>query len=103
MSHLLLSLPLDTPPPTPPLQDQINTLTTQVGAASGEGDTAWVLASAALVLLMTVALAFFYAGMVRAKNALGMLMQNFYCIAAVSIVWVLCGYSLAFGPGQGFM
>jgi Amt family ammonium transporter len=57
-----------------------------------------VLASAALVLLMTPGLAFFYAGMVRGKNALGMLMQNFVTIGIVSIVWVLGSYSIAFGP-----
>ena len=62
------------------------------------GNTAWVLASSALVLLMTPGLAFFYAGMVRGKNALGMLMQNFITIGLVSIVWVLAGFSIAFGP-----
>ena len=67
------------------------------------GATAWVLASAALVLLMTPGLAFFYAGMVRAKNALAMLMQNFVTIAIVSIVWVLVSFSLAFGKGNGFV
>ena len=61
------------------------------------GNTAWMLASAALVLLMTPGLAFFYGGMVRAKNVLGMLMQNFVCIGIVSVVWVLVSYSLAFG------
>jgi ammonium transporter, Amt family len=67
------------------------------------GATAWVLASAALVLLMTPGLAFFYGGMVRAKNALGMLMQNFVTIALVSIVWVVVAFSLAFGGGNGFI
>ena len=67
------------------------------------GATAWVLASAALVLLMTPGLAFFYGGMVRAKHALAMLMQNFVTIALVSIVWVLVGFSLAFGKGNGFV
>jgi Amt family ammonium transporter len=65
------------------------------------GDTAWVLTCTALVLLMTPGLAFFYAGMVRAKNALTMLMQNFACIAIVSVTWVLVGYTLAFGDGNG--
>ncbi|PZS01751.1 MAG: ammonium transporter [Pseudonocardiales bacterium] len=64
------------------------------------GATAWVLASAALVLLMTPGLAFFYGGMVRGKNVLGMLMQNFAAIAIVSIVWVVVSYSLAFGGGS---
>jgi ammonium transporter, Amt family len=67
------------------------------------GATAWVLASAALVLLMTPGLAFFYGGMVRAKHALGMLMQNFVTIAIVSLVWVLVSFSLAFGKGNGFV
>jgi Amt family ammonium transporter len=65
--------------------------------AVNSGDTAWVLASAALVLLMTPGLAFFYGGMVRAKNVLGMLMQNFICIGIVSVLWVAFTYSIAFG------
>src|SRR5213080_867601 len=67
------------------------------------GNTAWVLASAALVLIMTPGLAFFYGGMVRAKNVLGMLMQNYMTIALVSIVWVAVSFSLAFGKGNGFV
>jgi Amt family ammonium transporter len=67
------------------------------------GATAWVLASAALVLLMTPGLAFFYGGMVRAKHTLGMLMQNFVTIGIVSIVWVAVSFSLAFGKGNGFV
>jgi Amt family ammonium transporter len=61
------------------------------------GDTAWVLASAALVLLMTPGLAFFYGGMVRAKSVLNMLMMSFVTIGIVSILWVLYGFSVAFG------
>jgi Amt family ammonium transporter len=68
-----------------------------IAKASTEGDNAWVLTSASLVLLMTVALAFFYGGMVRSKNVLGMLVQNFFCIGMVSVLWVLFGFSLAFG------
>ena len=64
------------------------------------GDTAWVLASAALVLLMTPGLALFYGGMVRKKNVVGTLMQSFIVIALISVQWVLWGYSLAFGPGK---
>jgi ammonium transporter, Amt family len=67
------------------------------------GDTAWVLASAALVLLMTPGLAFFYGGMVRAKNVLGMLMQNFFCIGLISVVWVLITYSLSFGGSNAYI
>jgi Amt family ammonium transporter len=65
------------------------------------GDTAWVLVSAALVLLMTPGLALFYGGMVRSKNVLGTIMQSFTVIAIVSVQWALFGYSLAFGPTIG--
>ncbi len=61
------------------------------------GDTAWVLVSAALVLVMTPALAFFYGGMVRRKNLLSTLTLSFAMIALIGIQWVLVGYSLAFG------
>ena len=67
------------------------------------GDTAWVLASAALVLLMTPGLAFFYGGMVRAKNVLGMLMQNFFCIGIISVrLGAGCTYSIAFGGSNAY-
>jgi ammonium transporter, Amt family len=67
-----------------------------------KGDTAWLLTSSALVLLMTApGLALFYGGMVRQKNALGTLMQSFIIMAIISIQWVLWGYSLAFGPDHG--
>ena len=66
------------------------------------GDTAWVLCAAALVLFMTPGLALFYGGMVRAKNVLAMLMQNFFAMGIVTVLWVLFGYSLAFGnAGDG--
>ncbi len=66
------------------------------------GDTGWVLACSALVMLMTPGLAFFYGGMVRRKNVLSVLMQCFTILAIISLQWVLYGYSLAFGPGKGF-
>ena len=62
------------------------------------GDTAWMLISTALVMLMTPGLALFYGGMVRGKNVLGTLMQSFIAIAVISIQWILIGYSLSFGP-----
>ncbi len=62
------------------------------------GDTAWVLISAALVMLMTPALGFFYGGLVRRKNVLSTIMHSFFLLALVSVQWVLVGYSLAFGP-----
>ncbi|MBI5197714.1 MAG: ammonium transporter [Nitrospirae bacterium] len=66
------------------------------------GDTAWVLTSTALVLFMTLpGVALFYGGMVRSKNALGTIMQSFITLALISVVWVLWGYSLAFGPDKG--
>ncbi|HEY2165624.1 MAG TPA: hypothetical protein VGH01_00545, partial [Jatrophihabitantaceae bacterium] len=65
------------------------------------GATAWILASSALVLLMTPALAFFYGGMVRAKHALTMLLQNFTAIAVVSVTWLVIGFTWAFsGTGK---
>lgn len=71
--------------------------------AINSGDTAWVLASSALVMLMTPGLAFFYGGMVRRKNVLSILMQCFIVLCVVSLQWVLWGYSLAFAPGSGFI
>ncbi len=62
------------------------------------GDTAWVLASAALVMLMVPAVGLFYGGMVRKKNALSTIMFSFAILALISVQWVLFGYSLAFGP-----
>src|SRR5262245_20357444 len=64
------------------------------------GDTAFVLISAALVMLMTPGLALFYGGMVRRKNALATIMQSFICLGLVGVAWVLYGYSLAFGPDK---
>jgi Amt family ammonium transporter len=65
------------------------------------GDTAWVLASAALVLLMTPGLALFYGGMVRAKSVLNMMMMSFGALALISVLWVLYGYSMSFGNDVG--
>ncbi len=65
------------------------------------GDTAWVLASSALVMIMTPALGLFYGGMVRKKNALSTIMFSFAILALISVQWVLFGYSLAFGPDVG--
>lgn len=68
------------------------------------GDTAWVLVSSALVLLMTPGLAFFYGGLVRKKNILSVLMQCFMLMCLITIQWVVFGYSLSFGPDvHGFI
>jgi Amt family ammonium transporter len=66
-------------------------------------DTAWMLVCTALVLLMTPALAFFYGGLVRAKNALNTMMMSVASLGVVTIVWALAGYSLAFGEGSGWL
>jgi Amt family ammonium transporter len=65
------------------------------------GDTAFILVSTALVMFMTPGLALFYGGMVRAKNVLGTIMQSFFALGIVSVLWVLIGYTLAFGPDKG--
>ena len=65
------------------------------------GDTAWLLISTALVMLMTPALAFFYGGMVRRKNILSTIMMSFAILAMVSILWIIYGYSISFGPDKG--
>jgi Amt family ammonium transporter len=73
------------------------------GAAPGvnTGDTAWVLLGAAMVMLMTPGLAFFYGGLVRRKNVLSVLMQCLVILCLISLQWALLGYSLAFGPDRG--
>lgn len=79
------------------------TLLAPVLADIDAGATAWVLASAALVLFMTPGLAFFYGGMVRSKHVLGMLMQNFFAMGIISVLWAVVGFSLAFGDGGGWI
>src|SRR3954466_14091769 len=66
------------------------------------GDTAWLLLSAALVILMTPALGFFYGGLVRRKNVLSTIMHSWFILALISVQWVLWGYTLAFSPDTGF-
>jgi ammonium transporter, Amt family len=75
-----------------------NAPASQAAPTIDTGDTAWLLTSAALVLLMTPGLAFFYGGLVRRKNALATIMQSFIIIGVISVQWALWGYSLAFGP-----
>src|SRR4030042_1436504 len=65
------------------------------------GDTAWILISAALVMLMTPGLALFYGGMVRRKNVLSTIMMSFALLGLVGVLWLLFGYSLGFGPDLG--
>jgi ammonium transporter, Amt family len=68
-----------------------------------QADTAWMLISTALVLLMTPALAFFYGGLVRSKNALNTMMMSFISLGFVAVLWALVGYSLALSPGSNFI
>ncbi|MHC1729683.1 MAG: ammonium transporter [Syntrophobacteraceae bacterium] len=65
------------------------------------GDTAWILASTAMVMLMTPGLALFYGGMVRRKNVLGTIMQSFVALGIITLEWVILGYSMSFGPDVG--
>src|SRR2546421_1691167 len=67
------------------------------------GDTAWVLAAAALVLLMTVGLACFYSGLVRSKNSLNTMMMSIVAMGVIGVLWVVIGYSLAFAPGSAWL
>jgi Amt family ammonium transporter len=88
----------------PVTQAQIAALQQAVQSAQSSGDNAWMLASAALVLLMTgPGLALFYGGLVRKKNILGTMMQSFAMMGLVTILWAVVGYSLAFGHGNLFI
>ena len=86
------------------LQQAINNQQAATASAQSAGDNAWMLTSAALVLLMTgPGLALFYGGLVRKKNILGTMMQSFAMMCLVTILWAIVGYSLAFGPGNAFV
>jgi Amt family ammonium transporter len=88
----------------PATQAQIAALQQAVQSAQSAGDNAWVLISAALVLLMTgPGLTLFYGGLVRRKNILGTMMQSFAMMGLVTILWAVVGYSLAFGHGNSFI
>jgi Amt family ammonium transporter len=86
------------------VDEKIAKLETAVVEARSAGDNAWMLVSAALVLMMTgPGLALFYGGLVRKKNVLGTMMQSFILMAIVTVLWALFGYSMAFGPGSSFI
>src|ERR1044072_210843 len=68
-----------------------------------QADTAWMLVSTALVLLMTPALAFLYGGLVRSKNALNTMMMSFISLGFIGVLWAVVGYSLAFAPGNNWI
>ena len=87
----------------PATQAQIAQLQQAVQSAQSAGDNAWMLVSAALVLLMTgPGLALFYGGLVRKKNILGTMMQSFAMMGLVTVIWAVVGYSLAFAHGTSF-
>src|SRR5678810_83426 len=71
--------------------------------AINQADTAWMLVATALVLLMTPALAFFYGGLVRSKNALNTMMMSFISLGFVGLIWAIAGYSLAFATGNNWI
>ena len=105
---VLLGLPAlalaQSPGSAPATQAQVAALQKAVQNAQMSGDNAWMLMSAALVLLMTgPGLALFYGGLVRKKNILGTMMQSFAMMGLVTILWALVGYSLAFGHGNAFI
>jgi ammonium transporter, Amt family len=91
-------------PSAPATQAQIEALQQAVQNAQASGDNAWMLISAALVLLMTApGLTLFYGGLVRRKNILGTMMQSFAMMGLITVLWALVGYSLAFGAGNGIV
>jgi len=94
----------DLRPSPPATQAQVAALEQAIRDAQTSGDNAWVLISAALVLMMTApGLTLFYGGLVRRKNILGTMMQSFAMMGLITVLWALVGYSLAFGAGNGFV
>src|SRR6266566_10157411 len=86
------------------LNDKLAQLDRRVTAAQSAGDNAWMLVSAALVLMMTgPGLALFYGGLVRRKNTLAIMMQSFSLMTVVTVLWAVIGYSLAFNVGTPFI
>src|SRR5215204_4511638 len=84
--------------------DKLAALESAVKSAQSAGDNAWMLVSAALVLMMTgPGLALFYGGLVRRKNVLGTMMQSFILMAVITVLWAFVGYSLAFGGSGKFI
>jgi Amt family ammonium transporter len=103
---LLLFMPLlalaQSAPPS--METRVANLEAAVKSAQSAGDNAWMLTSAALVLMMTgPGLALFYGGLVRRKNVLGTMMHSFILMAVISVIWAIVGYSLAFGEGSPFL
>src|SRR5258708_8810861 len=90
--------------PTPDLETGLSAVESAAKAAQSAGDNAWMLVSAALVLMMTgPGLALFYGGLVRRKNVLSTMMHSFILMAVVTVLWAVVGYSLVFGEGNAFL
>jgi len=88
---------------TPSIEERLAKVEAAAGSAQTSGDNAWMLASSALVLLMTgPGLALFYGGLVRKKNVLATMMQSFVLMAVITVIWALYGYSIAFSEGNPF-
>jgi len=86
------------------LEQQVAANTAAIATAQTSGDNAWMLVSAALVLMMSgPGLALFYGGLVRKKNVLGTMMQTFAMMSVITVLWALVTYSLAFGSGNAFI
>ena len=101
---MALAVAPDLRPSPPATQAQVAALTQAIHDAQTSGDNAWVLVSAALVLMMTApGLVLFYGGLVRRKNILGTMMQSFAMMGLITVLWAIVGYSLAFGAGNGFI
>lgn len=96
-----MSLAQNAPEPGPAAQAVESAAAPAAAPKIDTGDTAWLLISSALVLIMTPGLAFFYGGMVRRKNVLSTIMHSFVAMGIITIQWVLFGYSLSFGPDVG--
>jgi Amt family ammonium transporter len=100
----MLAAPLLSAQPNPALEAEVLRLKAAVAASQSAGDNAWMLTSAALVLMMTgPGLALFYCGLVRKKNVLGTMMQSFLMMAVMTLLWAIIGYSLVFGTGTPFL
>jgi Amt family ammonium transporter len=101
---MALAVAPDLRPSPPATQAQVAALQQAIRDAQSSGDNAWVLVSAALVLMMTApGLVLFYGGLVRRKNILATMMQSFAMMGLITVLWALVGYSLAFGAGNGFI
>src|SRR5271169_2728473 len=88
----------------PDMSTRLSALETATKSAQSAGDNAWMLVSAALVLMMTgPGLALFYGGLVRRKNVLSTMMHSFLMMGLITVIWAICGYSLVFSEGSPFI